>query len=152
MRALFNERPKGVVADVMKRHGLRNPWPTLQFPDDFLTHRNGIGAFFNSDEGEEWLLDFHHVFTALRKGDADLTDDEAESIRGMIESESISPAFVQRLVREHGCGAIGRAYLIRDFQQTPHPAWLLRRFKGRFYRKRYPAISFANGEPANALS
>ena len=152
MRALFSERANGIVAEVMRRHGLRNPWPTIQFPEDFLKHRDGVGAFFNSDEGEEYMLDFNHVLSAFRKQGAALTDDEAAAIRGLIESESISPAFVQRLVREHGCGAIGRAFMIRDFQQTPHLAWLLRRFKGKYYRKRYPAISFAHVESADAES
>ena len=152
MRALFDERPQGIVADVMKRHGLRNPWPTIQFPEEFLKHGDGIGAFFNPDEGEEYMLSFNHVLSAFRKQGAALTDDEAGSIREMIESESISPAFVQRLAREHGCGAIGRAFMISDFQETPHLAWLLRRFKGKFYRKRYPAISFAQVEPVGAES
>ena len=152
MRSLFDERAEGIVADVMKRHGLRNPWPRLQFPNAFLKHRDGIGAFFNPDEGEEYMLSFNQLRSAFRKQDASLTDDEAEAVREMIESENISPAFVQRLVREHGCGAIGRAYLIRGFQQMPHLAWLLRRFKGKFYRKRYPAISFTQGSVADTVS
>src|SRR5260370_26540998 len=127
MRALFDERAEGIVADVMKRYGLPNPWPRLQFPDAFLKHRDGIGAFFNPDEGEEYMLSFNQVCSAFRKQDASLTDNEAESVRALIEHQNISPAFVQRLVREHGCRAIGRAYLIRGFQQMPHLAWLLRR-------------------------
>jgi len=59
---------------------------------------------------------------------------------------------VQRLVREHGCAAIGGAYLIRGFQQMPHLAWLLRRFKGEFYRTRYPAISFTQDSLADKVS
>jgi hypothetical protein len=98
------------------------------------------------------MLSFNQLRSAFRKQDASLTDDEAEAVREMIESETISPAFVQRLVREHGCGAIGRAYLIRGFQQMPHLAWLLRRFKGKFYRTRYPAISFTQGGVADTAS
>jgi hypothetical protein len=81
-----------------------------------------------------------------------LTDDEAETVRALIENQAISPAFVERLVREHGCGAIGRSYLIRGFQQTPHLAWLLRRFKGKFYRTRYPTIAFSQGIVAETVS
>ena len=152
MRALFEERAEGIVEDVMKRHGLRNPWPRLQFPNAFLKHRDGIGAFFNPDEGEEYMLSFNQLRSAFRKQDASLTDDEAESVRALIENETISPAFVQRLVREHGCGAIGRSYLIRGFQQTPHLARLLRRFKGKFYRTRYPTIAFSQGIVAETVS
>jgi hypothetical protein len=70
----------------------------------------------------------------------------------LIENQNISPAFVERLVREHGCGAIGSAYLIRNFQQTPHIAWLLWRLKGRFYRTRYTAIAFSQGIVAETVS
>lgn len=45
-----------------------------------------------------------------------------------------------------------KAYLIRDFQQTPHLDWLLRRFKGKFYRRRYPEISFAQERQTDAKS
>jgi hypothetical protein len=150
MRALFDKQPGKIVSDVMARFGLRNPWPEIQFPDDFLKHRDGIGAFFNPDEGQEYMLEFNHVLSAFRKQGAELSLDEAEAIRALIESENISPGFVQRLVREHGCKAIGQAYLIRNFQQTPHLDWLLRRFKGKFYRRRYPAISFAQGKSTDS--
>jgi hypothetical protein len=152
MRALFEKRAEGMVADVMRRHGLRNPWPRLKFPDAFLKHRDGIGAFFNPDEGEEYMLSFNQLRSALRKQEDSLTDDEAETVRALIENQAISPAFVERLVREHGCGAIGRSYLIRGFQQTPHLAWLLRRFKGKFYRTRYPTIAFSQGIVAETVS
>jgi hypothetical protein len=85
------------------------------------------------------MIGFNQLRSALRKQEDSLTDDEAETVRALTENQAISPAFVERLVREHGCGAIGRAYLIRSFQQTPHLAWLLRRFKGKFYRTRYVA-------------
>ena len=92
---------------------------------------------------------FNDVLSAFRKKAAALTEDEVGAIRGIIESECISPAFVHRLVREHGSDAIGRAYMIRDFQPTPDLEWLLRRFKGKYYRRRYPAISFVEGEVAD---
>jgi len=149
MREVYSAHSEGIVENVMKRHGLRNPWPTLVLPDDLLKHNNGIGAFFNADEGEEWMIHFNDVLSAFRKQAAVLTDDEVGGIRGIIESESISPAFVQRLVREHGSEAIGRAYMIRDFQPAPDLDWLLRRFKGKYYRRRYPAISFVEGEIAD---
>ena len=150
MRAMFAAKAEGIAADVMKRHGLRNPWPKLDFPDEFLKHRDGIGAFSNPGEGVEYMLGFRHVLSAFAKRGAELTDDEAEAIRELIESENISPAFVERMVREHGCKAIGGAYRMRDFQKALHLAWLLRRFKGKYYRQRYPALSFAQGTDADA--
>jgi hypothetical protein len=48
-----------------ERHGLHNPWPRLHFPDAFLKHRDGIGAFFNPDEGEEYMLSSNQVCSAF---------------------------------------------------------------------------------------
>jgi hypothetical protein len=118
----------------------------MKYPDDLLNHEDGIGAFFNPAEGEEFMLRFHHLLAAFRKQGEDLTDDEGETVRGFVESSNISPAFVRRVVRDHGSAAIGRAYLIKDFQETPDMEYLLRRAKGPFYRNRYPTISFVGGE------
>ena len=69
-----------------------------------------------------------------------------QAIQNLIESPAISSAFVERLVKEYGGRAIGKAYLIRDFQPDPDLAYLLRRFKGKFFRNRYPNLAFKQGD------
>jgi hypothetical protein len=59
----------------------------FHFPDSFLRHRDGIGAFFNPDGGEEYMLGFNRVCSAFRKQDASLTDDEGESVRAQDADE-----------------------------------------------------------------
>jgi hypothetical protein len=146
LKSIYEQRPREIIQNVMKRHGLRNPWPTLTFPESFLKHDNGIAVFFNSEEGVEYMGGFHTIQTAFAKQNEELTDDESEGIRKVIESPVISSAFVERLVREYGSHVIGNAYLIRDFHPEPDLAYLLRRFKGQFFRNRYPSLAFKQGD------
>jgi hypothetical protein len=63
-------------------------------------------------------------------------------IFALIRDPAVSTAFWRRFVREHGAKSIGKAYLIANFQESPDLEYLLRRFKGEYFRKRYPCISF----------
>ena len=69
-------------------------------------------------------------------------DDELDAIRGFLESDSISPRFVNKLVQEYGDESIRVAFLIPEKPNHPCLDFLFRRHKGHFYRKRYPTISF----------
>ena len=68
------------------------------------------------------------------------TDEETGS-RSFICSDSISPKFVKRLVQEYGYESIESAFLIRGGHQESHLEYLLRRYKGAYYRIRYPRIA-----------
>jgi hypothetical protein len=59
-------------------------------------HDQGIAAFSNPDEGEEYLLHFNPVLSGLRKKGAGLTDEESDALRNAMVDEAISPAFIRR--------------------------------------------------------
>jgi hypothetical protein len=141
LEAKWRGAAPGVIARVMGQHGLEHARPQMNFPPEFLEHDDGIGAFFNPDEGEEFFLGFNYVLSGLRKKGAGLTDDEADALRHLLTDGSVSPAFVERLAREHGAESIAEAFLIRDVPAELALAFLLRRHKGQFYRKRYPTMS-----------
>jgi len=140
----YRKRPRGLREKVMKRHGLSRPQPNMQFPPEFLDHDHGIGAFSNPDEGQEHMQSFDHVVSGMDKQGKDLTEEEFASIRGFVESAAISPAFVHRVVRNHGNKSIGSAFMISNFTDRDLE-YLLRRHKGHFYRKRYACVSFRDG-------
>ncbi len=85
----------------------------------------------------------------FRKRGAGLNDDEREAIRHFMEAGAIRPAFVQRRVRDHGAEFMAASYWIRDFRARSDLDYLLHRHKGRFCRRRDPALSLvdhADGE------
>ena len=54
----------------------------------------------------------------------------------------ISPAFIRRFVQEHGARSILSACCGGNWE--PYVLdYLLRRYKGKFYRTQYPTISLA---------
>ena len=146
MEAEWQAAPREHVERLMLARGLSRPRPSMSFPPDFLQHEEGIGAFTNPTEGVEYLLRFHHVLGGLRKKGAGLTEDESDALRHTVTDPAVSPAFVQRLVAEHGRESIAQAFLLRD--QPPELAldFLLRCHKGEHFRRRYPAISLVDSD------
>ncbi len=136
--------PPEVVAQFMKASGLTRPCPAMHFPKGFLDCDQGVGCFFNPDEGEEFMQEFDPVLSGFKKRGVGLTPVELERIRQFMESPAISPAFVQRLVRDHGAESVGVTYAIKDFQAETDLSFLLRRHKGHFYRRRYPTLALVS--------
>jgi hypothetical protein len=136
--------PPEVVAQFMKARGLTRPCPAMHFPKGFLDCEHGVGCFFNPDEGEEFMREFDPVLSGFKKRGVGLTAVELERIRQFMESPAISPAFVWRLVRDHGAESVGVTYAIKDFQAETDLSFLLRRHKGHFFRRRYPTLSLVS--------
>jgi Protein of unknown function (DUF3843) len=126
---------------LMERHGLETPSPRMDLPPDLLESKDGIGVYFNPEEGIEIAEDFDALLAGLRKRGVDLTPDEEGVIRGWILSESISPGFVRRLAGECGDESIRAAFLLGKHDEGYLLEYLLRRYKGRFYRPRYPTLT-----------
>jgi hypothetical protein len=139
------------VAETMRVHGLEHPRPRMTFPPDFLNHDQGIGAFFNPNEGVEFMLGFNHVLSALSKRGVGLNEDESRALQGLVTSAAISPAFVRRLVADSGAESIAETFLMRDDPPDLAFEFLLRRHKGHFYRKRYPTLSLRRGDASKTL-
>ena len=84
----------------------------------------------------------------MKKKGIDLTEDEAEMIRQFIFADAISPGFVKRVVQEYGSESIAATFFIHPeyAEDEMFLDYLLRKYKGHFYRKRYLAISFVSRE------
>jgi hypothetical protein len=141
MAAEWRAADPDAVARVMRKHGLEHPRPRMTFPPEFLNHDQGIGAFSNPDEGVEYSLRFNRMLSGLRKKGAGLSDEEMDALRHLLTDGAISPAFVRRLATEHGVESLAATFLMRNAPSELALEFLLRRHKGEFYCKRYPALS-----------
>jgi hypothetical protein len=101
-------------------------------------------VYFNPEEGQEIVQDFNDLLAGLRKKGVDLMPDEEEAIRGWVMSQSISPGFVRRLAEEYGSESIEAAFLLDKQRRDYALEYLLRRYKGRFYRPRYPTLTLVD--------
>ena len=140
-RLFYESQHEEEVERVIQKHKLQNPWPKISLPQQILDNTNGIGVFFNPDEGQEIMVGFNDVVNGFMKKGVNLNEDDADSIRSFMSSDSISPKFVKKLVQKYGDESIASAFLVRSDHHTPYLDYLLRRYKGHFYRNRYPSIT-----------
>jgi hypothetical protein len=135
---------KDLPATVRKKYDLSDSSPALDLPSELLDMKNGVGVYFNPAEGQEIMPQFNAIVSGLQKRGEQLTNDEAESIRAFIYSDAISPEFVRTLVQEYGEASIASAFLIRPETAPQYLDYLLRRYKGHFYRRRYPSLTLVD--------
>jgi hypothetical protein len=141
LETLWRAADQEHVRRLMRERGLERPRPPMRFPREFLDHDQGIGAFYNPEEGEEFMLGFNHVLSGLRKQGDGLSDPERDALRHFVTDRCISPAFVHRLVREHGAASLLETFHLRGLPPDRALEFLLRCHKSRFYRNRYPSLS-----------
>ena len=113
----------------------------MNLPRDLLESKNGIGVYFNPNEGMEISPDFDDIRSGFKKKGQELTASEETAIRAWMTSPAISPGFVRRMAEEHGSESIAAAFLLENTRAGYVLEYLLRRYKGRFHRPRYPAIT-----------
>jgi hypothetical protein len=137
----FTSLPLAQREEVMKRHGLSQPRPKVTLPPALLEEQDGIGGYFNPEEGQEIIIDFNHILSGLERRGANLSPDEIHAIVGWVRSRAISPGFVRRLAKDYGDESIRAAFLLHKHGEGYALEYLLRRYKGEFYRKRYPTLT-----------
>jgi hypothetical protein len=133
-------KPQELVAEFLEKNNRSDVAPQTSFPPELLESTDGIGVYFNPDEGQEMMWRFNDVISGFQKQGRDLNQDEFEMIRGLLRSDNSSPQFVRKLVQEYGDESIASAFLIPQDCDKYYLEYLLRRYKGHFYRNRYPSI------------
>jgi len=136
----FTSAPKDVVEAFVKRHHLAKPSPRMSHPPELLESTNGVGVYFYADEGIEIIKECHDVISGFKKNGRDCTDAEWESIKGVMQSQAISPQCMRKLMQDYGDASLASTFFIRETADKVYVEYLLRRYKGHFYRKRYPTL------------
>ena len=141
IRLQWESKPKETITRAIEKFKLKGPEPDMPFPRDLLESENGVAVYYNPDEGTEIMTGFNNIVSGLKKRGKDLSEEEERGIRSFVWSDSISPKFVRRLTKEFGSESIESAFLIRGNHDEAHTDYLLRRYKGAYYRNRYPRIA-----------
>jgi hypothetical protein len=141
IRRQWESKSKDVITKAIEKFKLNRPEPDMPIPRDLLESENGIGVYYNSDEGTEIMTGFNNIISGFKKKGTNLNEDEEKGIRSFIWSDLVSPKFVRRLTQEYGSESIEAAFLIRGSHDESHLNYLLRRYKGAYYRRRYPRIT-----------
>mgnify|MGYP001582576439 CR=1 FL=1 len=124
----------------LAKHGLDRSGPKLSWPRKLIECQRGVAVFYHAGEGVEMMADFGVLRAALGKTRDAMSDDEAEVLQAFVESAEISPAFVHRVVGQYGGAGLAALYFL-PIGDGAELEYLLRRFKGFYFRRRFPNIS-----------
>ena len=142
-RALDRSEIKRLTAH-MRAHGQMGKLPRLSLSEQLVEYEGGVAMFLDPVEGTEMMDWFDDVRNGLKKNGKPCTEDEVDVIRGWINSPSICPGFIHRVLEKYG----GSESIKHVFcWKTDEPYWLeylLRCRKGQFYRRRFPPISLVD--------
>lgn len=116
---------------------------SISFQPNLIESKNGIGVYFNPDEGREMIDGFNFIIKGFEKKGINLTEEEECGIRSFMCSHSVSPGFVKKLVQKYGDESIASVFLIPNSKDKSYLEFLLRQNKGGFFRKRYPDVAFS---------
>jgi hypothetical protein len=140
-RLMYEAGPRESVDRVMTEKGLKNPWPQMTYPDRILNCKDGVGLHYDRQEGVEMMIGFNDITNGFAKKGSDLIEAETEGIKEFVRSRSVSPAFVRRMVHEHGDASLRAAFLLHDRGGEYAVEYLLRRYKGAAFHTVYPNMS-----------
>lgn len=141
-RLFYESKPKDIISNVVKKYKLKSPKPSMNYPQHVIDCEDGIAVFFKKDEGLEIFINFKSVVNGLKKEGTNLTEEEKDAIRHLITDSAVSPEFIYKLLLEYKHDSIASSFLIRDCTKKTYLPYLLRKYKGHFYRKRFPQLSF----------
>lgn len=124
--------------EMKNKHNLKDNSPNFEIPDEVINCENGIMVFFNKVVGQELLIDFNNFKRALEKQGQNLTDEDIDYMHILIEDGSISPDFARKIMAKYRSESVMKAYYV-DTEECID--FLLRKYKGAFYQKKYPSLS-----------
>lgn len=140
----YKPEPKHInTSDIPKKFTIPSPDSTISFAPNLIESKNGIGVYFNPDEGREIIDGFNFIVKGFEKKGINLTEEEENNIRSFMCSNSVSPGFVKKLVQKYGDESIASVFLIPNSNDKFYLEFLLRQNKGGFFRKRHPDVAFS---------
>jgi hypothetical protein len=130
--------PKAEVEALLQRHHLSASSPQINWSPDLLACEDGIGGFFNPDEGQEMMTGFDEVPVACKNAGAlagGSGGHQAIPLRRCHQSPICS-----QTVQDYGDASIAAAFLIPQDYDKPYLEYLRAAIR-HFYRNRYPSLN-----------
>ena len=141
VREPFRELPPGKRKELAEKHAITEDGPKIGLPDNLLHSSHEIGVFYSLEENMEIMDCFDVLVGGLQCDGHSLDDEEIETIRGFVQSSEISPKFVCHIASLYGESSFRAAFLLDQCVEDYCLEYLLRKFKGKYFRRRQPGIA-----------
>ena len=136
--------PKAEVEALLQRHHLLHHPRQIDWSPDLLACEDGIGVYFNPEEGQEMM-------TSVRRGAPWLAKTRERCDGGRNGGHQTIPlrrCYQSPICAQTRAGLWGRLHCRSVFDpqdcDTYYLEYLLRRYKGHFYRQRYPSLTIVD--------
>lgn len=141
MRAPYLALPEEERRRPQEEFGLGKEGPVAELPRELVSSKHRIAVFFDPVEEMEVLDEFEVLESGMRNEARPLPPHEAEFLRWIVEDPAMNPAFVRYMASRHGGESIKSVFALEGCQEEYWLEYLLRRYKGKFFRKRFPHVS-----------
>jgi hypothetical protein len=128
------------LRELREKRGLPEDGGKAALSKNLREHTRPIAAFFNSNGGTEIVECFDEIETAFKRIAPPMSDHDRERVASFVVSENTSPDFVRHMVERHGAEAIRDSFVLGSNPPDYWLEYLLRRFKGDYFKKQYPSI------------
>jgi hypothetical protein len=140
-RQPFRELSQQEQEIIRDKHSLPERGPQVRIPDHLVRSEHEIGVFCSPEEHMEIMDYFDTLVRGLKNPARPLCEDETDVIRGFVQSPQISPAFVRHVTELYGVDSVKAAFLLDTCDDACCMDYLLRRYKGEYFKKRYPPVT-----------
>jgi hypothetical protein len=127
------------------KYNLKDGAPPMDWPEPLLESPD-TAAFYVAGRGINFLTGFREFLRALEKKGQDLTKDDEEAIYGYVTDPAISYQLFHHLKKDYSFESVKCAFRIKEWNEERDMEFLLRRYKGRQYKEKFPDIKLVSIE------
>ena len=128
-----------------KKFNLGDGAPPLDLPEPLLEYTD-TAIFYVVDKGMNFLTSFREFLNTLDKKGEDMTKDDEEVIYGYVMESGIPHQLFQHLKKDYSFESVRCAFRVKEWNEEIDLEFLLRRYKGRQYKEKFPDIKIVSFE------
>ncbi|UCH93741.1 MAG: hypothetical protein JSV88_26215, partial [Candidatus Aminicenantes bacterium] len=128
-----------------KKFNLEEGVPPLDLPEPLLESTD-TAIFYVAGKGMNFLTDFREFLNTLHKKGQDLTKDDEEVIYGYVKDPAISYQLFHHIKKDYSFESVRCAFRVKEWNDERDLEFLLRRYKGRQYKEKFPDIKLVSFE------
>jgi hypothetical protein len=144
-KAFKKLRLKKIPKEKKKKYNLEDGIPPLDLPEPLLESPD-TAIFYVAGKGINFLTGFREFLGALEKKGQDLTENEEETIYGYVTESGVPYQLFLHLRKDYSFESVRCAFRIKEWNEERDMEFLLRRYKGRQYKEKFPHIKLASIE------
>ena len=128
-----------------KKYNLEGVTPPIDWPEPLLESTD-TAIFYVADRGMTFLTDYRDFLKTLGKKGLDITEDDEEAIYGYVTDPVIPYQLFHHLKKDYSFESVKCAFRINEWNEERDLEFLLRRYKGKQYKEKFPEIKLVSDE------